>query len=71
MPTATLTFNLPDDEHEHRAALEGGAARLLLWEIDQRCREVVKHEENPSADRIELAAEIRKMIHTADGVTLE
>lgn len=70
MPTATLKFLLPEEEPEHRAALEGAAARSLIWDIDQRCRTVVKHEENPSADRIALAAEIRQMILTADGVTL-
>lgn len=71
MPKATLKFRLPDEEHEHRAALEGAAARLLIWEIDQRCRTVVKHEEAASPDRIALAAEIRQMILTADGVTRE
>jgi len=71
MPTAKLTFRLPDESDEHRAALEGAAARSLLWEIQQRCREVIKYEMQPTADRIALATEIRQMIATADGVTLE
>jgi len=70
MPKVTLTFKLPEEEPEYRAAMEGEAARSLLWAIDQRCRTVVKHEENPSADRIALATEIRQMILSADGVTL-
>lgn len=71
MPKATLTFRLPEEELEHRAALQGEAARALLWEISHRCREVVKYEMQPTADRIALATEIRQMILTADGVTLE
>jgi len=70
MPTATLTFTLPEEESEHRAALEGIAARLLLWEIDQHCRSLVKHG-SPSPETRTLAEEIRRMIRETDGVTLD
>jgi hypothetical protein len=70
MPTATLTYTLPDEESEHRAALEGSAARLLLWDIDQHCRSVMKHGD-PHPETRRLAEAIRRMIHEADGVTLD
>jgi len=70
MPRATLTFTLPEEESEHRAALEGSAARLLLWEIDQHCRSLCKHGE-PTPQERRLAEEIRSMIREAQGVTLD
>ena len=43
--------------------MQGADAVQLLAEIEQRCRSVVKHEHEPSDDRIRLAEEIRRMIH--------
>lgn len=71
MPKATLSFVLPDEEGEFRDAHEGGAAKTLIWEIDQKCRSVVKYEFEPSEDRVKLAEEIREMIREARGVTIE
>ena len=61
MPVATLTFTLPDEEPEFRAALQGQAAKSCLWEIDQRLRSVLKHG-NPSEETRRLAEEIRSSI---------
>lgn len=58
---ATLVFDLPDDQGEFDAAIHGRAALLALWEIDQRCRSLLKHGE-PTAEQRELAEEIREMI---------
>jgi hypothetical protein len=70
MPVATLRYNLPDEQGEFDAAQEGGAARSLLWEIDQRCRSLLKHGE-PTSETRQLAEEIRGMIREAPGVTLD
>lgn len=70
MPTATLTFSLPDEQADFDAAREGQAARSLLWEIDQYLRGIIKHGD-PNRFRRELAEEIRGMIRDAHGVTLE
>ena len=70
MPVATLRYSLPDEQAEYDAAREGGAARSLLWEIDQRCRSLLKHGE-PSGEARELAEEIRGMIREAPGVTMD
>ena len=41
--TATLQFHLPDDRHEHLAALHGAEAFRALRDIDNQCRNVIKH----------------------------
>jgi hypothetical protein len=64
---ATLSFNLPDEQGEFDAARLGREALLTLWEIDQRCRSLLKHGE-PSDGERRLAEEIRGMI---DGELLE
>lgn len=71
MPIARLTYRLPEEEPEFRDAREGAAAKSLLWEIDQRCRSVIKHEMEPHSERVKLAEEIRQCIREAAGVTLE
>lgn len=57
----TLTFTLPDEQGDFDAARLGRAALLTLWEIDQRCRSLIKHGE-PSSETRQLAEEIRGMI---------
>jgi hypothetical protein len=61
MPTATLRFRLPDEDVEHRAALQGREAKSTLWDIDQRCRSLLKHGD-PSDETRRLAEEIRGLI---------
>lgn len=43
MVKATLQFDLPEDEREHRYALAGRDALIALAEIDQWARGVLKH----------------------------
>lgn len=61
MPTATLTFSLPDEQSDFDAAVRGRDALLVLWDIDQRCRSILKYGE-PSEETSRLAQEIRDMI---------
>ena len=70
MSIATLTFTLPDDEDDFQAAQQGGAARSLLWNIDQHLRAKIKHG-SLGGEAFALAAEIRAMILEAPGVTLD
>lgn len=67
---ATLTFSLPDEEPEHRAALQGREAKRVLWEIDQRLRAVLKHG-SPSDETARLAEEIRSLIRESPERLLE
>jgi hypothetical protein len=64
---ATLSFNLPDEQGEFDAARLGHKALAALWDIDQRCRSLLKHGD-PSDETARLAEEIRGMI---DGELLE
>jgi hypothetical protein len=64
---ATLRFTLPDEQGEFDAARLGRQALLTLWEIDQRCRSLLKHGD-PTPEQARLAEEIRGMI---DGELLE
>ena len=59
---ATLTFTLPDEQGEFDAARQGREALVLLHEIDQRCRSLVKYNDEASDDARRLAEEIRQMI---------
>ena len=61
MPTATLTFELPDEQHDFDAAIQGRDALVVLWDIDQRCRSLIKHGD-PCEETRRLAEEIRAMI---------
>lgn len=58
---ATLKFDLPDEEVDFRAALQGPEAKAVLWEIDQRCRSLLKHG-NPGEDLAAFAEEVRLII---------
>ena len=66
-PVATLRYRLPDEQGDFDAARLGSQALLALWEIDQRCRSLLKHGD-PSDETARLAEEIRGMI---DGELLE
>ena len=63
MPIATLTFNLPEDQPEFRAAVNGQSWQALAWEIDQHLRSEVKYasDETPEAV-IEALAKVREFL---------
>jgi hypothetical protein len=61
MPTAILRFTLPEEDVEFRTATQGRAAKVALWDIDQRLRSLLKHGE-PTEEEQRLAEEIRNMI---------
>jgi hypothetical protein len=42
---ATLTFNLPEENHEYANAVDGSKMRSALWELDQWLRAKLKYEE--------------------------
>ena len=61
MPIATLRFRLPEEQGEFDASRLGRQMAATLWEIDQRCRSLLKHGD-PSEETAKLAEEIREMI---------
>jgi len=58
---ATLEFDLPEDEQEHRYALSGRDALIALEQIDEWARGKIKHGE-PSEEAEELLRELRAMV---------
>jgi len=61
MSKATLKFNLPDEQGEFDAAIYGREALVVLWDIDQKLRSLLKHGA-PTEEEAKLAEEIREMI---------
>jgi phenylpyruvate tautomerase PptA (4-oxalocrotonate tautomerase family) len=70
MPTVTIRYTLPDEQHEYDAARLGRAACGTLWDIDQGLRSLLKHGE-PSEQTAKLAEEIREMIREGCPEALE
>jgi hypothetical protein len=66
----TITYTLPDEQAEYDAARLGRQMAATLWEIDQRCRSLVKHGD-PSEPERRLAEEIRQMIYNGCREALE
>jgi hypothetical protein len=42
---ATLTFSLPEEQHEYSNAVDGANMRSVLWDLDQWLRAKLKYEE--------------------------
>lgn len=60
---AKLTFNLPDEELEFNAAINGNVYRSVIWRIDQYLRSQLKHEE--MTDEVSAKVlQIRDELHT-------
>ena len=70
MPTATLTYSLPDEQGDFDAAINGRKAFICLEEIDRKLRSLLKHGE-PSDAEARLAEEIRQMIRDECAEALE
>ena len=70
MPTVTIRYRLPDEQHEFDAARLGRNACGCLFDIDQRLRSLLKHGD-PSEAEAKLAEELRQMIRDGCGDALE
>lgn len=46
MPKVTIEFNLPEESYEHREAINASSAFLLISEIDNELRSILKHGQN-------------------------
>ena len=66
MPKALLEFNLPEEEPEHRDALDGTNWKLVAWDIDQLLRNAIKYGCDQCEDNKYSAFEyIRKELHAS------
>ena len=58
---ASLNFRLPEDSSEFNAAICGGRALAVLWQIDQHLRSKLKYGD-PGDEAERLAEEVRDLI---------
>jgi hypothetical protein len=75
MATATLTFTLPEEDPEFRAASNGGAWQALAWEIDQHLRSEIKYApDSTPTEVVDALQRVRDFLHehrTSLGLTFE
>lgn len=64
---AILTFRLPQEQAEFDAAMQGRAAKAVLWDIDQYCRAMLKHGQLGDEGEA-VARHIRQMIAEEPGL---
>ena len=68
MPKLKLKFKLPKEEAEANFALKGGDYFVVIHNLDQRLRDITKHENNPfnggkaTEEQIQLAEQIREYL---------
>jgi len=62
--SAEVTFKYFLPEHSDEVWIHTNAQQMysLIWELDQKCRAVLKYEDNVSEAKQNLAQEIRDMI---------
>ena len=58
----SFTCHLPDNQDDFWLFANASRMWSLLYALDQKCREVEKHEQNPPEGRVALADELRQMI---------
>lgn len=57
--TATLTFQLPEEQDEFKYAIHGRDWRSVICDLDEDLRLKIKHGDSPGS-----FAEAREMLHT-------
>ena len=67
MPHAFIRYRLPEEQTEFNAAMQGGAAKSTIWDVDQYCRGLLKHGE-PSEETRRHLEEIREMLRERPGL---
>ena len=72
---ATLKFNLPDDSHEFKMALDGSKWSSAMWELEQWLRSETKYNsEALSQEKYDAYCEIRDKIYSIlnkDGISFD
>lgn len=58
---ATLEFNLPKEQPEHLTAVMSGYLFSALWDIDNLCRSVIRHDTYKDKTPEDLAETIREV----------
>lgn len=67
MPHVTLRFRLPDEQVELTAAMQGRDAKKVIGDVDQYCRNILKHCEHSDETHAHLEC-IRDMLRESPGL---
>jgi hypothetical protein len=59
---AILEFNLPEDDNEWEMASHSSDAYAVIWDFDNRLREIVKYEDH-SADVSKMVQKLREELN--------
>jgi hypothetical protein len=62
---AKLEFNLPEDQDEFNTTTKAMEWALLVWDIDQQCRDWVKYDNHNFKDTQETLQGVRRIIYEA------
>jgi len=62
---AKLEFNLPEDQDEFNAVTKAMDWALLVWDLDQQCRDWSKYENHDFKDVQETLQGVRRIIYEA------
>jgi len=60
-----MIFNLPEDDSEFEAAVNGSSLAAILWEYDQWLRSEQKHRQREQIPVDELREKLRELISDA------
>lgn len=67
MPHVIIRFRLPDEQAQLDASLQGRDAKSTIWDVDQYCRNIIKHGE-PSEETARHLERIRDMLRERPGL---
>jgi hypothetical protein len=70
MPKATLTFKLPEEDSEHRLAINGHKYYSILWEFDQWLRSEMKYQDHETIQTESVRDKLRELMDN-DGVNFD
>jgi hypothetical protein len=57
---ATLEF---DEEDDLRTALDGYKWKLVVWDLDQEMRRLLKYDETLTGDQYDIVEKLREKLH--------
>jgi hypothetical protein len=70
MPKATITFNLPEESHEHLMTINAGKYFGVLWDLNEWLRDQSKYQNRETIPVDEVREQLYKLLEES-GINLE
>ena len=61
---ATLTYNLPDEQFEFDAAVNGVKSGLIIREMDEEMRKIIKYEDKHTPEVYAIVERLRDILRS-------